>query len=209
MLSISLIGSDYIHLIGMPSPRPRCLFLYVPCVRRLSNPIPPASSWLTRLFVCNSSHATQLRDDSALIVSHLPSLIFQTDISLPHCQCSQGKPSPLLSSFKLTYYTMLNMLRRLEGSDSGTMQFVIRNSFQQFQQESQLPKVRGHTTACIYKMRTLEGASVKARGVQAQLNVLRMMSSGQNLGKVQLQTCRQASGERKPTVSRTFMVFTV
>lgn len=42
---------------------------------------------------------------------------------------------------------MLNMLRRLEGSDSGTMEFVIRNSFQQFQQENQLPQVGRGTRA--------------------------------------------------------------
>lgn len=28
----------------------------------------------------------------------------------------QGKATPLLSSFKLSYYTLLNLLRRLEGS---------------------------------------------------------------------------------------------
>ncbi|KAG2430053.1 hypothetical protein HXX76_010153 [Chlamydomonas incerta] len=53
----------------------------------------------------------------------------------------QGKPSPLISSFKLTYYTMLNMLRRLEGSEAGSMAYVIAHSFQQFQQEAQLPKM--------------------------------------------------------------------
>ena len=26
-----------------------------------------------------------------------------------------GKPSPLLSNFKLTYYTLLNLLRRVDG----------------------------------------------------------------------------------------------
>lgn len=28
----------------------------------------------------------------------------------------QGKPTPLLSSFKLTYYTLINLMRRMEGS---------------------------------------------------------------------------------------------
>ena len=28
----------------------------------------------------------------------------------------QGKSAPLLSSFKLSYYTLLNLLRRIEGS---------------------------------------------------------------------------------------------
>ena len=52
----------------------------------------------------------------------------------------QGKPSPLLSSFKLSYYTLLNLLRRIEGS-SHDMEFVIAHSFQQFQFERQLPEV--------------------------------------------------------------------
>lgn len=30
----------------------------------------------------------------------------------------QGKSAPLLSSFKLSYYTLLNLLRRIEGSGS-------------------------------------------------------------------------------------------
>ena len=28
----------------------------------------------------------------------------------------QGKSAPLLSSFKLSYYTLLNLLRRIEGT---------------------------------------------------------------------------------------------
>ena len=46
----------------------------------------------------------------------------------------------MISSFKLSYYTMLNMLRRLEGSQHN-MEYVIKNSFQQFQQERALPEV--------------------------------------------------------------------
>lgn len=52
----------------------------------------------------------------------------------------QGKPSPLLSSFKLSYYTLLNLLRRIEGTQHD-MEFVIANSFQQFQFERSLPEV--------------------------------------------------------------------
>ncbi len=51
-----------------------------------------------------------------------------------------GKASPLLSSFKLTYYTLLNLMRRLEGSGQD-MEYVIKRSFQQFQYESRLPQV--------------------------------------------------------------------
>ena len=51
-----------------------------------------------------------------------------------------GKPNPLLSSFKLNVYTLLNLMRRLEGSGQD-MEYVIKNSFQQFQFESSLPEV--------------------------------------------------------------------
>lgn len=44
-----------------------------------------------------------------------------------------GKASPLVSSFKLSYYTLLNLLRRSEGGDA-TLEHVILNSFTQYQQ---------------------------------------------------------------------------
>lgn len=53
----------------------------------------------------------------------------------------KGAPSPLVSSFKLSYYTLLNLLRRMEGTGRD-MEFVIRNSFQQFQFEQSIPLVR-------------------------------------------------------------------
>ena len=53
----------------------------------------------------------------------------------------QGKPSPLLSSFKLSYYTLLNLLRRAEGSGR-SMEYVIQRSFQQFQFERKLPALQ-------------------------------------------------------------------
>ncbi|KAG1668857.1 hypothetical protein FOA52_004952 [Chlamydomonas sp. UWO 241] len=63
--------------------------------------------------------------------------------------CS-GKPAPMNSSFKLSYYTILNMLRRLEEGDK-SMEFVIRQSFQQFQQEALMPEVR----ACLLRVRAI------------------------------------------------------
>ena len=51
-----------------------------------------------------------------------------------------GKPLPLLSKFRLSYYTLLNILRRLEGSGQ-SMEYVIARSFQQFQYEQSLPQV--------------------------------------------------------------------
>jgi ATP-dependent RNA helicase DOB1 len=59
----------------------------------------------------------------------------------------KGKPNPLVSSFKLSYYTLLNLLRRVEGSGHD-MEYVIRNSFQQFQFEQSLPEVRPVPYAC-------------------------------------------------------------
>lgn len=52
----------------------------------------------------------------------------------------KGAPNPLVSSFKLSYYTLLNLLRRMEGTGRD-MEFVIRNSFQQFQFEQSIPVV--------------------------------------------------------------------
>jgi hypothetical protein len=56
-------------------------------------------------------------------------------------QIMQGKPSPLLSSFRLSYYTLLNLMKRVEGG-THDLEYVIANSFQQFQQEQAMPKVR-------------------------------------------------------------------
>jgi hypothetical protein len=62
--------------------------------------------------MCVKSYATQhLSSPLPVFLSHAPP-------SHAAFTPPQGKPSPLLSSFKLTYYTMLNMLRRLEGSET-------------------------------------------------------------------------------------------
>jgi ATP-dependent RNA helicase DOB1 len=56
----------------------------------------------------------------------------------------QGKPNPLLSSFRLSYYTLLNLLKRVEGG-TDSLEYVIAHSFQQFQQEAARPRVGAHT----------------------------------------------------------------
>ncbi|GFR47000.1 hypothetical protein Agub_g8683, partial [Astrephomene gubernaculifera] len=91
----------------------------------------------------------------------------------------QGKPSPLLSSFKLTYYTMLNMLRRLEGSDTGTMEHVIRNSFQQFQQESQMPKLEAELKELEAQMAALGREGEEAMAAYARLRADIASAAGQ------------------------------
>ncbi|KAE9464222.1 hypothetical protein C3L33_03875, partial [Rhododendron williamsianum] len=48
-----------------------------------------------------------------------------------------GRPAPLVSTFRLSYYTILNLMSRAEGQF--TAEHVIRNSFHQFQYEKALP----------------------------------------------------------------------
>ncbi|KAJ3696285.1 hypothetical protein LUZ60_001662 [Juncus effusus] len=50
-----------------------------------------------------------------------------------------GKPAPLVSTFRLSYYTILNLMSRAEGQF--TAEHVIRNSFHQFQYEKALPEM--------------------------------------------------------------------
>ncbi|XP_034700032.1 DExH-box ATP-dependent RNA helicase DExH10 [Vitis riparia] len=50
-----------------------------------------------------------------------------------------GKPAPLVSTFRLSYYSILNLLSRAEGQF--TAEHVISNSFHQFQYEKALPDI--------------------------------------------------------------------
>eukprot|EP00210_Caulerpa_lentillifera_P002519 g2416.t1 len=53
----------------------------------------------------------------------------------------KGKATPLDSSFKLSYYTVLNLLQKVEGTQQ-SIHDIIRNSFQQFQHDSNLPRLK-------------------------------------------------------------------
>ncbi|KAJ9689178.1 hypothetical protein PVL29_014705 [Vitis rotundifolia] len=50
-----------------------------------------------------------------------------------------GKPAPLVSTFRLSYYSILNLMSRAEGQF--TAEHVISNSFHQFQYEKALPDI--------------------------------------------------------------------
>ncbi|KAH9608162.1 hypothetical protein KSS87_012144 [Heliosperma pusillum] len=50
-----------------------------------------------------------------------------------------GKPAPLVSTFRLSYYSILNLMCRAEGHF--TAEHVIKNSFHQFQYEKALPEI--------------------------------------------------------------------
>lgn len=53
----------------------------------------------------------------------------------------KGTASPLVSSFKLSYYTLVNVLRHLEGTGK-SIEYVISRSFSQFQYEKQIPGLK-------------------------------------------------------------------
>lgn len=74
-------------------------------------------------------------------------------------QMVSGVPSSLMSSFKLSYYTLLNLLRRVEGSEYD-MEFVISHSFQQFQFDRQLPLVEKQLKDCEERIKQLTGGDV-------------------------------------------------
>ncbi|KAK4396662.1 DExH-box ATP-dependent RNA helicase DExH10 [Sesamum angolense] len=50
-----------------------------------------------------------------------------------------GRPAPLVSTFRLSYYSILNLMTRAEGQF--TAEHVIKNSFHQFQYEKALPDI--------------------------------------------------------------------
>ncbi|KAK1392047.1 DExH-box ATP-dependent RNA helicase DExH10 [Heracleum sosnowskyi] len=50
-----------------------------------------------------------------------------------------GKPAPLVSTFRLSYYSILNLMSRASGQF--TAEHVIKNSFHQFQYEKALPDI--------------------------------------------------------------------
>jgi len=68
-----------------------------------------------------------------------------------------GKPSPLESSFRLTYYALLNLMARAEGQF--TTEYVIAHSFHQFQHDrvshrppSYVPLCAVTVTACTIRV---------------------------------------------------------
>ncbi|XP_002963518.2 DExH-box ATP-dependent RNA helicase DExH10 [Selaginella moellendorffii] len=50
-----------------------------------------------------------------------------------------GKPAPLVSTFRLSYYSLLNLMSRAEGHFD--MEYVMKHSFHQFQHEKNVPEM--------------------------------------------------------------------
>ena len=55
-----------------------------------------------------------------------------------------GQPQPLNSEFKLSYYSILNLLKRATGTIDA--EYVISRSFHQFQHAKQLPEMKAQLT---------------------------------------------------------------
>ncbi|KAK3017880.1 hypothetical protein RJ639_004684 [Escallonia herrerae] len=70
-----------------------------------------------------------------------------------------GKPAPLVSTFRLSYYSILNLMSRAEGQF--TAEHVIRHSFHQFQYEKALPDIGNKVSKLEEEAATLD-ASVEA-----------------------------------------------
>ena len=51
-----------------------------------------------------------------------------------------GRPLPLLSNYKLTYYTLLNLLRKQDGTSE--QKKTIERSFHQYQHQSSVPAMQ-------------------------------------------------------------------
>ncbi|XP_045822701.1 DExH-box ATP-dependent RNA helicase DExH10 [Trifolium pratense] len=67
-----------------------------------------------------------------------------------------GKPAPLLSTFRLSYYSILNLMSRAEGQF--TAEHVIRNSFHQFQYEKALPDMGNRVSMLEQEVALLDAA---------------------------------------------------
>ena len=66
-------------------------------------------------------------------------LLLDDQLDLPSCKdLMRGKSKPLMSQYRLSYYTLLNLLR-VPGENP---EHIIKNSFHQFQHEREMPAIR-------------------------------------------------------------------
>ncbi|KAG0627922.1 hypothetical protein M758_2G238400 [Ceratodon purpureus] len=67
-------------------------------------------------------------------------VMIDSQMEMKTCQeMMQGTAAPLVSTFRLSYYSLLNLMSRAEGQFNS--EHVIRHSFHQFQHDKALPKV--------------------------------------------------------------------
>ena len=98
------------------------------------------------------------------------------------CTLPPIRPTPP-GSFKLTYYTLLNLIKRAEGATAG-MEHVIQNSFQQFQQERSLPAVQAALTALEARAGALDAAGEAALAEYGRLRKELHEEEGKVMGAI-------------------------
>lgn len=94
-----------------------------------------------------------------------------------------GGASPLLSSFKLTYYTLLNLLRRVEGSGKD-MEYVIARSFSQFQHEKKLPEMKERLCQVEKEIKRLSSVTEEDAREYMSLHKILLISRARILNKI-------------------------
>jgi ATP-dependent RNA helicase DOB1 len=75
----------------------------------------------------------------------------------------RGAPMPLVSRFKLSYYTLLNLTKRTEGG-LDHMEYLIAHSFQSFQHEKAIPGWKKRLKALDDKLKQHEGTGMTLSG---------------------------------------------
>ena len=90
------------------------------------------------------------KDDKGIV-------IMMVDEQLDELTCkdlTSGKPGPLESGFRLTYYTLINLLGRTQGTDN--MEQMVKKSFYQFQHELSMRQTESKLEEINEEVRTLE-----------------------------------------------------
>ncbi|KAH9305965.1 hypothetical protein KI387_010369 [Taxus chinensis] len=80
-----------------------------------------------------------------------------------------GKPAPLVSTFRLSYFTLLNLMSRAEGQFD--QEYVIKNSFHQFQHEKALPEVEARVSKLEQEAAILDASEEASLGEYHKLRL--------------------------------------
>jgi ATP-dependent RNA helicase DOB1 len=87
-----------------------------------------------------------------------------------------GKPMPLMSRFKLSYYTLLNLTKRVEGG-MDYMEYLIQHSFQQFQHEQQVPRLQARLEELDGELCNKETSGTASRTTALRPHLLTFLSA--------------------------------
>ena len=76
----------------------------------------------------------------------------------------RGAPMPLVSRFKLSYYTLLNLTKRTEGG-LDHMEYLIGHSFQSFQHTRAIPGWTARLEVVNAKLQEQEGTGAREKSL--------------------------------------------